>query len=56
MFLAIGILFFLAWLATFYLSYVGHIFTYIFLFLWIIFIIIHFVLLYRRRGRRGSEL
>jgi hypothetical protein len=56
MFLIVGILFFLAWLAHFYFAYIGAIFTYIFLFIGIILIIVHFVLLYRRRGRRGNEL
>jgi hypothetical protein len=56
MFLVIGILFFLAWLATFFFFTIGHVFTYIFLFVWIISIIIHFVLLYRRRSSGRDQL
>jgi hypothetical protein len=56
MFIVIGILFFLAWLATFFFFVIGHILTYIFLFLAIIFIIVHFVLMFRRRSAGRTEL
>lgn len=50
MFVVIGILFFLAWLASFFFFTIGHIFTYALLFLAILFIVIHFIMVYRRRS------
>lgn len=56
MFLIIGILLFLAWLASFFFYVIGHIATYTLLFLAIIAIIIHFVLMYRRRSADRTQL
>lgn len=56
MFLVIGILFFLAWLASYFVLYIGHIFTYAFLIIAIILIILHFVMMFRRRGQGKSEI
>ena len=56
MFIVIGILFFLAWLATFFFFVIGHIFTYIFLFLAILFIVLHFVRMFRRRSAGRTQI
>ncbi len=54
-FLVIGIIFFLAWLASFFFFTIAHIATYVLLFLAIISIIIHFILMYRRRSKRTAQ-
>ena len=54
MFIVIGILFFLAWLASFFFFVIGHIATYTLLFLAILSIVIHFILVSRRRSA-GKE-
>ncbi len=56
MFIIIGILFFLAWLASFFFFVIGHIAAYTLLFLAIISIIVHFILMYRRRSAGRSQL
>ena len=56
MFIVIGILFFLAWLASFFFFFIAHIFTYLFLLLAIAFIIVHFILMFRRRIAGRSQL
>lgn len=50
MFVVIGIILFLAWLASYFFYTVGYAVTYALLFLAILSIIIHFVLAYRRRS------
>lgn len=55
MFLVVGILFFLAWLAAFFFFAIAHVITYIFLLIAIILIIIHFILAFRRRTRGKDE-
>ncbi len=56
MFIVIGILFFLAWLASFFFFVIGHVFVYLFLFLAIISIVIHFILMFRRRSIGRSQI
>ena len=56
MFVVIGILFFLAWLASFFFFVIGHLLAYALLFLAIIFIIVHFILRFRRRIAGRSQL
>ncbi|MEO6828368.1 MAG: hypothetical protein ABI164_01055 [Acidobacteriaceae bacterium] len=54
-FLIIGIIFFLAWLASFFFFVIGHIATYTLLFLAIISIIVHFILRYCRRSAERTQ-
>lgn len=55
-FLIIGIIFFLAWLASFFFFVIGHIATYTLLFLAIISVIVHFILMYRKRSTGRTQL
>ena len=55
MFIVIGILFLLAWIAAFFFFAIAHIIAFIFLFLAIIFLIAHFIAMYRRRSAGRSQ-
>lgn len=55
MFIVIGILLFLAWIAACFFWAIGHLLTWALFLLAILFIIIHFILAFRRRSTGKDE-